>query len=97
MDWTRKNPFIRFLREKLKRFRITDSSFDMADEMTPASAVQGEPLEEWKHTGWQVITIKLFGYWRAKEKPELPPEEVSAGAELEIKNDPRLERTVEVP
>lgn len=81
MDWTRKNPFVRALREKLKRFRITDTTFDMADEMTPASAVLGEPLPEWKHTGRQIITIKLFGYWKEKPKPALPPAQEEAHAD----------------
>lgn len=65
MDWMRKNPFIRSLRQQLKRFKITAFQFDEAAEMKPEiTENEGAPLKEWQQTGRTVITIKLFGYWR---------------------------------
>ena len=72
MDWTRKNPFIRALRSQLKRFRVVAIQFDMAEEMKP-NVTTDEPLREWGHTGRTVVTIKIFGYWREKPVPVLPP------------------------
>jgi hypothetical protein len=62
VDWTRKNAFIRKLREMLKGFRIVGVEINLYNEVAPTDGtlggLPGVP------TGRAVVEIKLKGTWR---------------------------------
>ncbi len=64
-NWLRKNNFIRDLREFLHHFKICEITREISDESY--FNTQGELY----HSGRQIITIKLTGYWKGKHAGKL--------------------------
>ncbi len=63
--WLRKNNFIRDLREFLHNFKICEITREIHDEAYFND--QGELY----HSGRQIITIRLAGYWKGKHAGNL--------------------------
>jgi len=64
IPWLRKNHFIKDLREQLHKFKIVEISTEISDE---ARFLDGGV----HHTGRQVITIRLTGYWKGESVAEI--------------------------
>jgi hypothetical protein len=61
-DWTRKNAFVRRLREMLKGFRILAADIEHYDEVAPTDETLGRLHGVPRGRG--VVIIKLKGTWR---------------------------------
>lgn len=65
-DWMRKNPLLKLFRQSLHQYRIEAMTIDMSAEMTDTGAPGVYELPNFKYTGREIVTIRLFGWRRPR-------------------------------